>query len=67
MHYALQLLGSQWLLLMSIASQVALTCVALSVALVAQCPAAPKIALLQSIVLCLGYNGFCVGVECVQE
>jgi len=67
MHYTLQLPGSQWLLLMSIASQVALTCVALSVALVAQRSAAPEIASLQSTVFGLGYDGFCVGVGCVQE
>ena len=67
MHYTLQMLEPQWLLLMFIASQVTLTCVALSVALVVQRSAAPEIALLQCIVFGLGCNGFCVGVECVQK
>ncbi len=52
---------------MFIASEITLTCVALSVALVVQCSVAPEIAVLQSIVFGLGCVGFCVQVECVQE
>jgi len=52
---------------MFIASEITLTCVALSVALVVQCSVAPEIAVLQSIVFGLGCDGFCVYMECVQE
>ena len=49
------------------ASQVTLTGIALSVALVVQCSVAPENTLLQRIVLGLGYNVFSIMVDCVQE
>ena len=67
MHLTLQVLDPQWPLLIFIASEITLTCVALSVALVVQCSVAPEIAVLQSIVCGLGCDGFCVYMECVQE
>ncbi len=67
MHLTLQVLDPQRPLLIFIASEITLTCVALSVALVVQCSVAPEIAVLQSIVFGLGCDGFCVYMECVQE
>ncbi len=67
MQQSLQVLGPPWLLLMFIASQVTLTCLALSVALVFQCSETPESALLLNIVFGFVYNRFCVGVECVQH
>ena len=60
MHLTLQVLDPQRPLLIFIASEITLTCVALSVALVVQCSVAPEIAVLQSIVFGLGCDGFCV-------
>lgn len=67
MQKVLQVLGPQWPLLMFTASQVTLTGIALSVALVVQCSVAPENTLLQRIVLGLGYNVFSIMVDCVQK